>query len=55
MLAIQRFQCDDCGTLHLEEDKARGCCPKQVSEYWFCSKCNKNYLEYNEAEECCSK
>lgn len=48
------WRCDECGTVHKDEDYARDCCRPTVTEGYVCATCETFYNEEDEAIACCA-
>jgi hypothetical protein len=49
-----KYRCDECGEIHEEESDARGCCPPEISEIFYCSVCHAEFYDELDADEHCN-
>lgn len=47
------WRCEECFTVHGDENDARECCPQSVTEGYGCPACGKFFCEEGAAMECC--
>lgn len=46
------WRCNECGTVHNDEEEAYDCCRPTISEGYLCPICKKFHLSDEEAIEC---
>jgi len=49
----KKWRCNECGTVHEDEDDASDCCQPSITKGYICPTCETFYIEEDEAIACC--
>lgn len=52
---IEVWRCEECGTVHDDEDEANECCRPEITEGYQCGECGTFYVDEVDANNCCAQ
>ena len=50
----EAWRCNECGTVHEDEDDARDCCQPSITEGYICAVCAVFHMDEDVAIDCCA-